>query len=77
VIKEYRTSNKTFIDVTAEDCWNESIAINLRYVSSARQYDIRTDDPRFTLVTLVGQAAGVVINEEYSRFLRDWHSVRR
>ena len=78
MIKEYRFCvAPEFAD--SENAWEPvSVALDLRFVSSASAYDPRgSEAPRWTLITLVGRSYPLCIGEEYTRFLRDWQSVKR
>jgi hypothetical protein len=74
VIKEYRCDPDMYV---ANDGWraewHDAISIDLRYVTSAKPYG----KPLATIVTLVGQVGGRVIDVEYEVFCRDWQSVKR
>lgn len=66
MIKEYIVS----IDGYSEH--DSRISINLRYVASAMPF--LQDE---TEIQMNGSSKVHIIREEYSRFLRDWQSVKR
>lgn len=77
MLKEYTTNSLACPDLGNPDHWDVPITINLKHVIAAEPTDTRPIDMRFTAVTMVSGPRRIAVDVEYSRFLRDWHSVKQ
>lgn len=73
VIKEYRQ----YSDVSYPPWDMGLISVNLAYVSTVSTYESGGDGAAYCYISVVGMPHALLVGEEYTRFLRDWHSVKR